>query len=285
MVVNQRPSGRRASGKASFRIHRATDPTVRKLSFTGSTEVGKTLMAACALTVKMTSMELGGNAPFIVFDDADLDAAVVGAMASKYRNTGQTCVCANRLYIQDTIYDDSTGRLAQAVSGLVVGDGLKGETHQGPLIDMAAVEKVEDHVKDAVDKGARVVAGGQRHELGGTFYEPTILADVTQDMKVAREETFGPVAPLFRFKDDEEVIRLANDTEFGLAAYFYSRDIGHVWKTAEALEYGIIGINEGIISTEVAPFGGMKESGIGREGSKYGIDEFVEIKYLCMGDI
>ena len=285
MVVNQQPSGRRAAGKASFRIHRATDPTVRKLSFTGSTEVGKTLMAACALTVKKTSMELGGNAPFIVFDDADLDAAVVGAMASKYRNTGQTCVCANRLYIQDTIYDDFTGRLAQAVSGLVVGDGLKGETHQGPLIDMAAVEKVEDHVKDAVDKGARVVAGGQRHELGGTFYEPTILADVTQDMKVAREETFGPVAPLFRFKDDEEVIRLANDTEFGLAAYFYSRDIGHVWKTAEALEYGIIGINEGIISTEVAPFGGMKESGISREGSKYGIDEFVEIKYLCMGGI
>ena len=239
-------------------------------------------MAACALTVKKTSMELGGNAPFIVFDDADLDAAVVGAMASKYRNTGQTCVCANRLYIQDTIYDDFTGRLAQVVSGLVVGEGLKGETHQGPLIDMAAVEKVEDHVKDAVDKGARVVAGGQRHELGGTFYEPTILADVTQDMKVAREETFGPVAPLFRFKDDEEVIRLANDTEFGLAAYFYSRDIGHVWKTAEALEHGI---NEGIISTEVAPFGGMKESGIGREGSKYGIDEFVEIKYLCMGGI
>ena len=242
-------------------------------------------MAACALTVKKPSMELGGNAPFIVFDDADLDAAVVGAMASKYRNTGQTCVCANRLYIQDSIYDDFTSRLAQAVSGLKVGDGLKGETHQGPLIDMAAVEKVEDHVKDAVDKGARVVAGGQRHELGGTFYEPTILADVTQDMKVAREETFGPVAPLFRFKDDEEVIRLANDTEFGLAAYFYSRDIGRVWKTAEALEYGIIGINEGIISTEVAPFGGMKESGIGREGSKYGIDEFVEIKYLCMGGI
>ena len=245
-----------------------SNPTVRKLSFTGSTEVGKTLMAACALTVKKTSMELGGNAPFIVFDDADLDAAVVGAMASKYRNTGQTCVCANRLYIQDTIYDDFTGRLAQAVSGLVVGDGLKGETHQGPLIDTKAVEKVEDHVKDAVDKGARIVAGGQRHELGGTFYEPTILADVTQDMKVAREETFGPVAPLFRFKDDEEVISLANDTEFGLAAYFYSRDIGRVWKTAEALEYGIIGINEGIISTEVAPFGGMKESGIGREGSK-----------------
>ena len=262
-----------------------SNPTVRKLSFTGSTEVGKMLMAQCARTVKKTSMELGGNAPFIVFDDADLDAAIVGAMASKYRNTGQTCVCANRLYIQDGIYDDFTGRLAQAVSGLVVGDGLKGETHQGPLIDMKAVEKVEDHVKDAVGKGARIVAGGKRHELGGTFFEPTILAGVTQDMKVAREETFGPVAPLFRFKDDEEVIRLANDTEFGLAAYFYSRDIGRVWKMAEALEYGIIGINEGIISTEVAPFGGMKESGIGREGSKYGIDEFVEIKYLCMGGI
>ena len=262
-----------------------SNPTVRKLSFTGSTEVGKMLMAQCARTVKKTSMELGGNAPFIVFDDADLDAAIVGAMASKYRNTGQTCVCANRLYIQDGIYDDFTGRLAQAVSGLVVGDGLKGETHQGPLIDMKAVEKVEDHVQDAVGKGARIVAGGKRHELGGTFFEPTILAGVTQDMKVAREETFGPVAPLFRFKDDEEVIRLANDTEFGLAAYFYSRDIGRVWKMAEALEYGIIGINEGIISTEVAPFGGMKESGIGREGSKYGIDEFVEIKYLCMGGI
>ncbi|HEX9703402.1 MAG TPA: NADP-dependent succinate-semialdehyde dehydrogenase [Rhodospirillales bacterium] len=261
------------------------NPLVRKLSFTGSTEVGKTLMAECARTVKKTSMELGGNAPFIVFDDADLDAAVKGAMASKYRNTGQTCVCANRIYVHDEVYDEFTSRLAQAVSGLKVGDGLKGETHQGPLIDMAAVEKVEDHVKDAVSKGARVVAGGKRHALGGSFFEPTILADVTQNMKVAKEETFGPVAPLFRFKSDSEVIAMANDTEFGLAAYFYSRDIGRVWKTAEALEYGIIGINEGIISTEVAPFGGMKESGIGREGSKYGIEEFVEIKYLCMGGI
>ena len=261
------------------------NPLVRKLSFTGSTEVGKTLMAQCARTVKKTSMELGGNAPFIVFDDADLDAAIKGAMASKYRNTGQTCVCANRIYVQDEVYDEFTGRLAQAVSGLKVGDGLKGETHQGPLIDMKAVEKVEDHVKDAIAKGARLVAGGKRHKLGGTFFEPTILADVTQAMKVAREETFGPVAPLFRFKTDADVIGMANDTEFGLAAYFYSRDIGRVWKTAEALEYGIIGINEGIISTEVAPFGGMKESGIGREGSKYGIEEFVEIKYLCMGGI
>jgi succinate-semialdehyde dehydrogenase/glutarate-semialdehyde dehydrogenase len=261
------------------------NPLVRKLSFTGSTEVGKTLMAECARTVKKTSMELGGNAPFIVFDDADLDAAIKGAMASKYRNTGQTCVCANRIYVQDAVYDEFTGRLAQAVSGLKVGDGLKGETHQGPLIDMKAVEKVEEHVKDALAKGARLVAGGKRHKLGGSFFEPTILADVTQQMKVAREETFGPVAPLFRFKSDAEVIRMANDTEFGLAAYFYSRDIGRVWKTAEQLEYGIIGINEGIISTEVAPFGGMKESGIGREGSKYGIEEFVEIKYLCMGGI
>jgi len=262
-----------------------SNPLVRKLSFTGSTEVGKQLMAECARTVKKTSMELGGNAPFIVFDDADLDAAVKGAMASKYRNTGQTCVCANRIYVQDEVYDEFTSRLSQAVSGLVVGDGLKGETHQGPLIDMKAVEKVEDHIKDAVSKGARLVAGGKRHALGGSFFEPTILADVTQAMKVAKEETFGPVAPLFRFKSDADVIRMANDTEFGLAAYFYSRDIGRVWKTAEQLEYGIIGINEGIISTEVAPFGGMKESGIGREGSKYGIEEFVEIKYLCMGGI
>ncbi|MDH5749468.1 MAG: NADP-dependent succinate-semialdehyde dehydrogenase [Rhodospirillales bacterium] len=262
-----------------------SNPIVRKLSFTGSTEIGKELMAQCAQTVKKTSMELGGNAPFIVFDDADLDAAVAGAMASKYRNTGQTCVCANRIYVHDAVYDDFAGRLAQAVSGLAVGDGLKGATQQGPLINMAGVEKVEEHIEDAVAKGARIVAGGKRHALGGTFFEPTILADVTQDMKVAVEETFGPVAPLFRFKDDKEVIAKANDTEFGLAAYFYSRDIGRIWRVAEALEYGIVGINEGLISTEVAPFGGMKESGTGREGSKYGIDEFVEIKYLCMGGI
>ena len=262
-----------------------SNPTVRKLSFTGSTEIGKVLMAQCAQTVKKTSMELGGNAPFIVFDDADIDAAVQGAMMSKYRTPGQACVCANRLYVQDGVYDEFSAKLAQAASGMVVGDGLKGDTQQGPLINMAAVEKVEEHIEDALGKGARVITGGKRHQLGGSFFEPTVLADVTQDMKVAREETFGPVAPLFRFSDDDEVIKMANDTEFGLAAYFYSRDIGRVWKTAEALEYGIVGINEGIISTEVAPFGGVKESGTGREGSKYGIDDYVEMKYLCMGGI
>lgn len=262
-----------------------SNPIVRKLTFTGSTEVGKILLGQCAGTVKKVSMELGGNAPFIVFDDADLDAAVVGAMASKYRNTGQTCVCANRIYVQDGVYDEFLSRFAQAISAMKVGDGLKGETQQGPLINMSAVEKVEEHLKDAVDKGARVVTGGKRHALGGTFYEPTLVADVTQQMKVAREETFGPLAPVFRFKSDEEVVKWANDTEFGLAAYFYSRDIGRIWKTAEQLEYGIVGINEGIISTEVAPFGGMKESGMGREGSKYGIEDYVETKYLCMGGI
>ncbi len=262
-----------------------SNPIVRKLSFTGSTEIGKVLMQQCAATVKKTSMELGGNAPFIVFNDADIDAAVQGAMMSKYRNTGQTCVCANRLYVQNDVYEEFTAKLAQAASAMIVGDGLAGETQQGPLINMAAVEKVEEHIEDALDKGARVVVGGKRHDLGGTFFQPTVLADVTQEMKVAKEETFGPVAPLFRFGDDAEVIRMANDTEFGLAAYFYSRDIGRVWKTAEALEYGIVGINEGIISTEVAPFGGMKESGTGREGSHYGIEEYVEIKYLCMGGI
>ena len=262
-----------------------SNPTVRKLTFTGSTEIGKILMKQCADTVKKTSMELGGNAPFIVFDDADLDSAVAGAMASKYRNTGQTCVCANRLYVQDAVYDAFAAKLADAVKEMVVGDGLKGETQQGPLINMAAVEKVEEHIEDAVTGGATIVTGGKRHELGGTFFEPTILTNVTQDMKVAREETFGPLAPLFRFKDDAEVIEKANDTEFGLAAYFYSRDIGRIWRTAEAVEYGIVGINTGIISTEVAPFGGVKESGTGREGSKYGIKEFLEVKYLCMGDI
>ena len=261
------------------------NPTVRKLSFTGSTEIGKVLMAQCADTVKKTSMELGGNAPFIVFEDADLEAAVQGAMMSKYRNTGQTCVCANRLLIQDGVYDDFSARLAQAVSALIVGPGLEGETHQGPLINQAAVDKVEEHIADATAKGARVVVGGKRHALGGTFFEPTVLAGVTPEMLVSREETFGPLAPLYRFQADDDAIRMANDTEYGLAAYFYSRDIGRVWRVADALEYGIVGINEGIISTEVAPFGGMKESGIGREGSKYGIDEFVEIKYLCMGGI
>ena len=262
-----------------------SNPVVRKLTFTGSTEVGKVLMEQCAGTVKKVSLELGGNAPFIVFGDADLDTAVEGAMASKYRNMGQTCVCANRLMVEDGIYDDFVGRLAQAVSALKVADGFEKGAQQGPLIEMAAVEKVETHIADATSRGARVVIGGNRHALGGTFFEPTILADVTADMLINREETFGPVAPLFRFKTDDEAIRLANDTEFGLAAYFYSRDIGRIWRVAEALEYGIVGVNVGIISTEVAPFGGVKESGIGREGSKYGIDDFLEIKYLCMGGL
>ncbi|CAO3444178.1 Succinate-semialdehyde dehydrogenase [NAD(P)+] (EC 1.2.1.16) [Azospirillum argentinense] len=262
------------------------NPTVRKLTFTGSTEIGKELMAQCAGTVKKVSLELGGNAPFLVFNDADLDEAVKGAIASKYRNTGQTCVCANRLLVQSGVYDAFAAKLAEAVKALKVGPGLTTEgAQQGPLIDMAAVEKVEDHIRDATEKGARVVLGGKRHALGGSFFEPTILADVTPAMKVAREETFGPVAPLFRFETEEEAVRMANATEFGLAAYFYSRDIGRVWRVAEALEYGIVGINEGIISTEVAPFGGMKESGIGREGSKYGIEDYLEIKYLCMGGI
>jgi succinate-semialdehyde dehydrogenase/glutarate-semialdehyde dehydrogenase len=242
-------------------------------------------MKQCAGTVKKISLELGGNAPFIVFDDADIDAAVQGALISKYRNTGQTCVCTNRFLIQERAYDVFTDKLVEAVKKLKVGDGLKGETHQGPLIDRHAVEKVEEHIADAVAKGARVVVGGKRHELGGTFFQPTVLADVTTDMVVAREETFGPVAPLFRFRTEEEAIRMANDTEFGLASYFYSRDIGRVWRVAGALEYGIVGINTGLISTAVAPFGGVKESGIGREGSKYGIDEFLEIKYLCMGGV
>ena len=261
------------------------NPVVRKLTFTGSTEIGKHLMAQCAGTVKKVALELGGNAPFIVFDDADLDAAVEGAIVSKYRNTGQTCVCTNRLLVQDGVYDAFTTKLVAAVTNLKVGDGLKGDAQQGPLIDMNAVEKVEEHIADAVAKGARVVCGGKRHELGQSFFEPTVLADVTGDMAVAREETFGPVAPLFRFSTEEEAIRMANATEFGLAAYFYTRDIGRVWRVAEAVEYGIVGINTGLISTTVAPFGGMKESGFGREGSKYGVDDFLEIKYLCMGGI
>jgi succinate-semialdehyde dehydrogenase/glutarate-semialdehyde dehydrogenase len=258
---------------------------VRKLTFTGSTEVGKVLLKQCADTVKKASMELGGNAPFIVFDDADLDAAVEGAIASKYRNTGQTCVCANRLLVQDGVYDAFAAKLAAAVGKLKVGDGLKGETQQGPLIDDKAVAKVEEHIADAVKKGARIIAGGKRHALGGTFFEPTILADVTPAMAVAREETFGPVAPLFRFKTDAEAIQMSNDTEFGLASYFFSRDIGRIWRVAEQLEYGMVGINTGLISTEVAPFGGVKESGLGREGSKYGIDDYLVIKYMCLGGI
>jgi len=262
-----------------------TNPLVRKLTFTGSTEIGKQLMSQCAGTVKKVSLELGGNAPFIVFDDADLDEAVKGAIASKYRNTGQTCVCANRLLVQNGIYDAFAAKLAEAVKALKVADGMTEGAQQGPLIDMSAVEKVEDHIRDALSKGARIVIGGERHSLGGTFFQPTVLADVTTEMKVTRDETFGPVAPLFRFDTEEQAIKMANDTEYGLAAYFYSRDIGRVWRVAEALEYGIVGINEGIISTEVAPFGGMKESGIGREGSKYGIEEYMEMKYLCMGGV
>ena len=262
-----------------------SNPTVRKITFTGSTEVGKQLMEQSARTVKKVSMELGGNAPFIVFDDAEIDAAVNGAMASKYRNTGQTCVCANRFLVQDSVYDDFAEKFSKAAGKLVVGDGLKGETDQGPLIDMNAVAKVEDHIEDALAKGARTLTGGKRHELGGSFFEPTVLADVDTQMKVAREETFGPVAPLFKFSTEAEAIELANDTEYGLCAYFYSRDIGRIWRVAEALEYGIVGINEGIISTEVAPFGGMKESGVGREGAHHGLDEYLEVKYLCMGGV
>jgi succinate-semialdehyde dehydrogenase/glutarate-semialdehyde dehydrogenase len=263
-----------------------SNPVVRKLSFTGSTEVGALLMAQCAPTVKKLSMELGGNAPFIVFDDADLDAAVTGAMASKYRNSGQTCVCANRLLVQDGVYDEFVRRLAGAVqSQLRVGNGLEEGVSQGPLINMAAVEKVEQHIRDAVGKGARVLTGGKRHALGGSFFEPTILADVTPAMAVAREETFGPLAPVFRFRTEDEAIRMANDTEFGLAAYFYTRDLGRTWRVGEALEYGMVCVNSGILSTEVAPFGGMKHSGFGREGSKYGIEEYLEIKYWCIGEV
>lgn len=259
------------------------NPIVRKLSFTGSTEVGKILMRQSADTVKKVSLELGGNAPFIVFNDADLDAAVQGAMASKYRNAGQTCVCANRILVQDGVYDVFAAKLVEAVRGLKVGNGLESGVTQGPLINGQAIDKVEELLGDAVAKGAKVEVGGARHDFGAQFFQPTVLTGVTREMRVAREEIFGPVAPLFRFQTDDEAVQLANDTEFGLAAYFYSRDIGRVWRIAERLEYGIIGINEGIISTEVAPFGGVKESGIGREGSKYGLDDFMEIKYLCIG--
>ena len=261
------------------------NPAVKKLSFTGSTEIGKLLMQQCAATVKKVSLELGGNAPFIVFDDADLDAAVEGAMASKYRNTGQTCVCVNRIYVQDGVYDAFAAKLADAVTKLKPAPGLEAGATQGPLIDDKAVAKVEEHIQDALGKGARVIVGGRRHALGGRFFEPTVLADVDHGALMAREETFGPVAPLFRFTTDDEAIAMANDTEFGLAAYFYGRDIGRVWRVAEALESGMIGINTGLISTEVAPFGGVKESGLGREGSKYGLEEFLEIKYLCLGGI
>ncbi len=262
-----------------------SNPTVRKLTFTGSTEVGKKLMAQCAGTVKKLSLELGGNAPFIVFDDADLDAAVQGAIASKYRNTGQTCVCANRLLIQAGVYEKFAAKLQLAVAGLRVGDGLAGVTDQGPLIDAKAVAKVEEHIADALSKGAKVMLGGRRHALGGSFFEPTILTEVTPKMLVAREETFGPVAPLFKFATEAEAVGMANDTEFGLAAYIYTQDLARSWRVSEAVEYGIVGLNTGIISTEVAPFGGVKESGIGREGSKYGILDYTEIKYVCVGGV
>ncbi|MGZ8338535.1 MAG: NADP-dependent succinate-semialdehyde dehydrogenase [Telluria sp.] len=261
------------------------NPTVRKLSFTGSTQVGRILMEQCAPTIKKISLELGGNAPFIVFDDADIDAAVEGAIASKYRNAGQTCVCANRLYVQDGVYEEFATKLVAAVGKLKVGNGQEAGVTTGPLIEEKAVAKVEQHIADALSKGARLIAGGKRHELGHSFFQPTVLADVTTSMQVALEETFGPVAPLFRFKTEDEVIAMANDTEFGLAAYFYSRDIGRVWRVAEALESGMVGVNTGLISNEVAPFGGVKQSGIGREGSKYGMDDYLVIKYICMGGI
>ena len=262
-----------------------SNPIVRKLSFTGSTEVGRLLMQQCAPTIKKLSLELGGNAPFIVFDDADLDAAVEGAIISKYRNAGQTCVCANRLYVQDGVYDAFAQKLVAAVEKLKVGNGLDVGVTQGPLIDQKAIEKVEEHIADATQKGGRVLTGGKRHALGHSFFQPTVIADMSADMRVAKEETFGPLAPLFRFKTDEEAIALANDTEFGLASYFYSRDIGRIWRVAEGLESGMVGINTGLISNEVAPFGGVKQSGLGREGSTYGMDDYLVIKYLCMGGI
>jgi succinate-semialdehyde dehydrogenase / glutarate-semialdehyde dehydrogenase len=261
------------------------NPVVRKLTFTGSTEIGKQLVQQCAGTMKKVSMELGGNAPFIVFDDADLDAAVDGAMISKYRNTGQTCVCTNRFLVQAGVYDAFAEKLVAKVNAMRVGDGLKGDVQQGPLIDLASVEKVEELIQDGLTNGARVICGGKRHALGGSFFEPTVLTDVTPQMKIAKEEAFGPVAPLIKFSSEEEAVKIANDTEFGLASYFYTRDLARSWRVGEALEYGMVGINTGLISTAVAPFGGVKESGLGREGSKYGVDDYLEIKYLCMGEI
>ncbi len=274
------------TGKASvIGAEMTSNPAVRKLSFTGSTEIGKLLMRQSADSVKKLSLELGGNAPFIVFDDADLDAAVEGALASKFRNSGQTCVCANRLYVQDKVVDAFVAKLSAAVQQLKVGDGAAEGTTQGPLIDMNAVEKVEEHIADALAKGAQLALGGKRHALGHTFFEPTILTGVTQAMKVATEETFGPVAPIFRFYTDDEVIAMANDTEFGLASYFYSRDVGRIWRVAEQLEYGMVAINTGILSNEVAPFGGVKQSGLGREGSKYGMEDYLVVKYWCLGGV
>ncbi|MGE8589456.1 MAG: NADP-dependent succinate-semialdehyde dehydrogenase [Alcaligenes sp.] len=262
-----------------------SNPLVRKVSFTGSTEIGRLLMQQSAAQIKKISLELGGNAPFIVFEDADLDAAVEGALASKFRNMGQTCVCANRLYVHDKVYDAFAEKLVAAVSRLKVGNGMDEGVLQGPLVEQAAVDKVREHIADAVSKGARVLLGGQSHELGGLFFQPTVVADVTPDMKVAKEETFGPLAPLFRFSTEEEVIAMANDTEFGLASYFYSRDIGRVWRVAEALEYGMVAINSGLLSNEAAPFGGVKQSGLGREGSHYGLDDYMVVKYMLMGGI
>ncbi len=263
----------------------STHPAVRKLTFTGSTEIGKQLMAQCAGTMKKVSLELGGNAPFIVFDDADLDAAVQGVLVSKYRNSGQTCVCTNRVLVQAGVYEAFARKLADAVGRLKVGDGLQAETQQGPLIDEGAVRKVEEHIADAVAKGAKVVAGGARHALGGTFFQPTVLTGATREMLVSREETFGPLAPLYRFETEAEAVQLANDTEFGLASYFYTRDLARAWRVSEQLEYGMVGLNTGLISTEVAPFGGVKESGVGREGSKYGIEDYLVLKYVCIGGI
>lgn len=277
-VVNVVTGNARAIGGELTR-----NPSVRKLSFTGSTGIGKMLMAQCADTMKKVSMELGGNAPFIVFDDADLDAAVAGAMASKYRNSGQTCVCTNRILVQDGVYDEFAKRLVAAVKALKVAPAHEAGAEQGPLINAKAVAKVEEHIADAVAKGAKVLAGGKPHALGGSFFEPTVLGEVTPAMLVARDETFGPLAPIFRFKTEAEAIAMANDTEFGLASYVYTRDLGRAWRVSEALEYGMVGVNEGIISTEIAPFGGIKESGTGREGSKYGIDDYVEMKYMCLG--
>ncbi|ETD69500.1 succinate-semialdehyde dehdyrogenase [Pelistega indica] len=261
------------------------NPIVRKFSFTGSTEIGRLLMSQCSDQIKKVSLELGGNAPFIVFDDADLDAAVEGALISKYRNAGQTCVCANRIYVQDDIYDAFVEKFVAAVNKIKVGAGTEANVTQGPLIDKAAVDKVQEHIDDAVSKGAKVAAGGKQHDLGGLFFEPTVLTEVTSSMKVAKEETFGPLAPLFRFKTEEDVVQMANDTEYGLAAYFYSRDLGRVWRVAEALEYGMVAINTGILSNEAAPFGGIKQSGLGREGAKYGLDDYLETKYMLMGGI
>ncbi len=272
-------------GAAAIGGELCSNPSVRKLTFTGSTEIGKQLMAQCAGTMKKISMELGGNAPFIVFDDADLDAAVEGAIISKFRNTGQTCVCTNRLLVQEGVYDAFATKLSAAVMRLRVGNGLTGPTDQGPIIDQASLLKVEDYVADAIAKGARIATGGARHSLGGTFYQPTVIANVTPDMRVAREEIFGPVAPLFKFKTEADAVRMANDTEFGLASYFYTRDISRAWRVTDALEYGMVGINTGLITTEVAPFGGVKESGMGREGSRHGILDYTEMKYACFGGI